>query len=81
MEFEHQPNAKDRKEVSPLLKLVLELGPLVLFFFANARGEAIIDAFPALGSLGDPIFLATAVFMAAITVSLAVSYALTGDCR
>ena len=77
MEFEHQPNASDRKELAPLLKLALELGPLVLFFFANARGEAIIEAFPVLASLGDPIFLATAVFMVAITISLAVSYALT----
>ena len=25
--------AKPRKEISPLLKMVLELGPLVVFFF------------------------------------------------
>ncbi|MBA5778601.1 septation protein A [Stappia sp. F7233] len=77
MEFEHGPNAPDRKELSPLLKLLLEMGPLALFFFANARGEAIVSAFPALQGLGGPIFLATAVFMAAITLSLVVSYVLT----
>ncbi|WP_349358588.1 septation protein A [Stappia sp.] len=77
MEFEHDPNAPDRKELPPLLKLALELGPLVLFFFANARGEMLVERFPALGAFGGPIFLATGVFMVAITISLGVSYALT----
>lgn len=77
MEFEHGPNDPDRRELSPLPKLLLELGPLVLFFFANARGEALADTFPALNELGGPIFIATAVFMVAITVSLVVSYMLT----
>lgn len=77
MEFEHEPNAPDRRELAPFPKLVLELGPLVLFFFANARGEALAQTFPALAELGGPIFIATAVFMVAITASLVVSYALT----
>lgn len=77
MEFEKGPNEPGRKELSPLLKLVLELGPLVLFFFANSRGEALAEQFPVLKGLGDPIFLATAVFMVAISLSLAVSWALT----
>lgn len=77
MEFEQGPNAPGRKELSPLLKLALELGPLVLFFLANARGDLLYERYPALAVLGAPIFLATAVFMVAITVSLAVSYALT----
>ncbi|WP_186387587.1 MULTISPECIES: septation protein A [unclassified Stappia] len=77
MEFEQGPNAPGRKELSPLLKLALELGPLVLFFLANARGDLLYERYPALSVLGAPIFLATAVFMVAITVSLAVSYALT----
>jgi intracellular septation protein len=46
----------------PALKLALELGPLVLFFIGNARWG---------------IFPATAVFMVAILVALAISYALT----
>lgn len=77
VEFEHDPNAADREEVAPLIKLALELGPLAVFFFANARGEMLVDWFPALGALGGPIFIATAAFMVAITISLAVSYWLT----
>lgn len=77
MEFEHDPNAPDRKELNPLLKLALELGPLAVFFFANARGESLVSLFPALGDLGGPLFIATAAFMVAITISLVTSYWLT----
>jgi intracellular septation protein len=62
--------------MSPILKLVLELGPLIVFFFANARGAQIAAQFPALASLGGPIFIATALFMAATVTSLVVSYAI-----
>jgi intracellular septation protein len=48
--------------ISPALKLALELGPLVLFFVANARWG---------------IFAGTAIFMVAVLVALAVSYVLT----
>lgn len=51
-----------KKQLNPALKLVLDIGPLVLFFVANAR-------------IG--IFAATAVFMAAVLIALAVSYAMT----
>ena len=51
-----------KPQLNPLLKLALDLGPLVLFFAANAR-------------LG--IFAATAVFMIAVVAALAISYALT----
>ncbi len=47
--------------MNPLLKLGLELGPLVVFFLANTQ-------------LG--IFTATIAFMAATAVSLAISYAI-----
>ncbi|MFD1697590.1 septation protein A [Roseibium aestuarii] len=77
MEFEHAPNDPTRKDMSPLLKLALELGPLGVFFLFNARGEQIASALPALQALGKPIFLATAAFMVAITLSLAVSLWLT----
>ena len=63
--------------MNPLLKLALELGPLGVFFFANARGEWLAEKVPALGALGGPIFIATALFMAALVVSLAVSFAIT----
>jgi intracellular septation protein len=74
--FERDPSDPKKKEMNPLLKLVLELGPLLVFFFANARGEWLVETWPVLGSLGGPIFLATALFMIATAVSLAVSWAL-----
>lgn len=69
--------AKPRKEISPLLKMVLELGPLVVFFFANSRGEWLGAHFPALTELGGPIFIATGLFMAATAIALTVSWILT----
>jgi intracellular septation protein len=47
--------------VNPFLKIVLELGPLILFFVANSRWG---------------IFTATGVFMIAVVVALAASYRL-----
>jgi len=64
-------------EPSPLLKLALELGPLLLFFFANARGADLIERYSFLSGFKEPIFLATAVFMVAISVSLTLSWMLT----
>jgi intracellular septation protein len=52
----------EKPQLNPLLKLVLDLGPLVLFFFANARFG---------------IFAATATFMVAVLAALIVSYAIT----
>jgi intracellular septation protein len=51
-----------KQQLNPFLKLALDIGPLVLFFAANARFG---------------IFAATGAFMAAVLVALAVSYALT----
>jgi intracellular septation protein len=50
-----------KAQLNPLLKLGLDLGPLVLFFLVNAK-------------LG--IFYATGAFMAAVLVALVVSYVL-----
>ncbi|QWK77492.1 septation protein A [Ochrobactrum sp. BTU1] len=78
--FERDPSQKteaERKEVPPLLKLALELGPLLMFFFANARGESLIERFPVLGQIGEPIFLATALFMVATVIALAISWSMT----
>jgi intracellular septation protein len=77
MSFEPAPNAPAHKTVNPILKLVLELGPLGVFFFANARGAWLAEIFPALAALGGPIFLATAAFIVATLIALVVSYALT----
>jgi intracellular septation protein len=75
--FEPAPNEPGQKPINPLLKLALELGPLGVFFFANARGEWLAERIPALGTLGGPIFVATALFMLAMLISLAISYVLT----
>lgn len=79
MQIEHDTTAPDRAkdQLNPLLKLALELGPLGIFFFANARGEQLAESFPALAALGGPIFIATAAFMVAIAISLSVSWVLT----
>ncbi|MGH9806554.1 MAG: septation protein A [Terriglobia bacterium] len=52
----------DEKKLNPILKLVLDIGPLVLFFAANAK-------------LG--IFAATGAFMVAVLIALAVAYVIT----
>jgi intracellular septation protein len=52
----------ESRQINPLLKLALDLGPLVLFFAVNSRFG---------------IFAATGAFMAAILVALGVSYVLT----
>lgn len=75
--LERDPTDPKKKEINPLLKLALELGPLLIFFFANARGEALIARFPLLGEFGGPIFLATGLFMVATGITLAVSWLLT----
>jgi len=68
----------DGTAVNPILKLALELGPLVVFFFANARGKQLMETWPVLARFGDqPIFVATGAFMIAIAISLSVSWYLT----
>jgi intracellular septation protein len=72
-----------RPPLHPLLKLALDLGPLLLFFVANSKpalfepwlAPLIPDAVQTGARAG--IFVATAVFMVAILVALAISYALT----
>jgi intracellular septation protein len=76
------PNAT-KPQLNPTLKLVLDLGPLVLFFLANSRPALFLPfvspILPADIASGERvgIFVATAVFMVAIVVALVVSYALT----
>jgi intracellular septation protein len=73
----------DRRQLNPLLKLALDLGPLLLFFFANGK-PALFEPFvapliPAAVATGERagIFVATAVFMVAILATLIISFALT----
>ena len=75
--FEPDPNDPARKRMNPLLKMVLELGPLVVFFFANSRGEWIAERVPILADIGGPIFVGTACFMIATAIALSVSWMLT----
>lgn len=69
--------AVKKPKINPVLKFVLELGPLVIFFFVNAKGAYLIERF----GLGDlfpqPIFLATGVFMVAMLASIAISWILS----
>jgi len=51
-----------KPQLNPLLKIALDLGPLLLFFFANTRYG---------------IFVATASFMGAVVAALLISYAMT----
>jgi len=52
----------EKPQLNPMLKLALDLGPLLLFFVANSRYG---------------IFTATATFMVAVLAALAVSYVMT----
>ena len=51
----------ERPTIGPILKFALDLGPLAVFFIANARAD---------------IFVATGAFMVAILVSLVVTYSI-----
>jgi intracellular septation protein len=52
----------EKKPLNPILKLVLDIGPLVLFFAANSKFG---------------IFAATGTFMVAALIALAVGYVMT----
>ncbi|MEM1378576.1 MAG: septation protein A [Pseudomonadota bacterium] len=70
----------EEKRENAALKLALEFGPLVVFFFANARGPWIAEQLPwlaDLGRLGEPIFIATGTFMIATAIALTLSWILT----
>jgi len=73
----NQPHTAAEKQLNPCLKMALELGPLLLFFVANSRGERLAERYQWIAALGGSIFFATAVFIVAVLVSLVVSYALT----
>jgi intracellular septation protein len=55
-------NMTEKPKLNPLLKLALDIGPLVVFFVANSRFG---------------VFAGTAVFMVAVIAALLVSYAMT----
>lgn len=59
-----------RRHLPPLLKLALEMGPLVVFFLGNAYAER-FGVHPE-----SKLFVATGVFIAATAISLGVHFAL-----
>ena len=58
-----------------MVKLAIELGPLVVFYLGFTFGGRILAAFPAFAANGfdDPLYPATLLFMIAMVVSLIVS--------
>jgi intracellular septation protein len=61
----------EKKQLNPALKLALEMGPLILFFFANSRPALFMPLVApllpeAVSGEKAGIFVATAVFMVAI---------------
>lgn len=75
--FERDPSDPKRQTINPVLKMALELGPLLVFFFANSRAEWLAESFPVLANFGGPIFIATGLFMIATAIALALSWILT----
>jgi intracellular septation protein len=75
--------APQKPQLSPGLKLAIDLGPLLLFFLANSRpslfAPLLAPFLPQSILTGEHagIFVATAVFIPAILIALAVSYAKT----
>ena len=76
------PTPASPRSSKALIKTLLELGPLVLFFAANARPEWFKPLLQWSGLTGmddvvqTPLFMATAVFMVAMLVSLVLSWVL-----
>lgn len=81
--------AISEKPINPILKLLLEIGPLAVFFLSFRYGadiaehpsvapmlEPVLGA-DAMGGEQGPILVATALFMVAIAISLTASWALT----
>ena len=73
----------DRPKLSPGLRLALDLGPLIVFFIANTRPALfapLLRPFLSAELLEGPhagIFTATAVFIPAVLIALAISYGKT----
>jgi len=75
--IETGPHDPRQNKLGGGLKFALEFGPLVIFFLAITRSDWLVGLFPALGGLGKPIFIATALFIVATAISLAVTWGLT----
>ena len=75
--------ASDKPQLNPTVKLVLDLGPLLLFFLANSRPALfapLLKPFLSDALLNGEhagIFTATAVFIPTVVLALGIGYALT----
>lgn len=69
-------SAMAAKKINPILKLVLEIGPIILFFIAYRFGEAEPGASREAEELAKILF-ATAVFIPAVLIALVLSWVLT----
>ena len=64
------------EEIKPqMLKLAIELGPLLVFYLGFSFGSRIVEAVPffAANGFNDPLYPATALFMVAMIASLILS--------
>jgi intracellular septation protein len=75
--LETGPHDPRRKSLTGGLKFALEFGPLLIFFVAIMRSDLLVRLLPVLGGLGKPIFIATALFIVATAISLAVTWLMT----
>lgn len=70
---ETAPDKTNAPREAPGTKILLELGPGLVFFFTNLKAAWLIEKVPALGQLGGPLFVASAAFMVATVLSLVIS--------
>jgi len=79
----HNPVMPAKTQLNPVTKLVLDLGPLLVFFFVNSRpalfAPLLRPFLPDVLLTGEHagIFTATAIFIPTILLALAAGYALT----
>ena len=69
-----EQSTEDRQPLNQWAKLALETGPLVVFIMANNNGDKLAEMFPILAQLGGKIFVGTAFFMVAMTISLIITW-------
>lgn len=70
------PTAMTARTINPILKLILEVGPIGVFFLAY-RWAPVAEGLETSERQLEQVLFATAVFVPTILVALAVSYALT----
>ena len=75
--IETGPHDPRQKKLGGGLKFALEFGPLLIFFVGIMRSDWLIKLLPSLGTLGKPIFIATALFIVATVISLTVTWVMT----